>query len=119
MFQTAATTVLALTLVVGAALARPDGGHPHHAAPAAYGPAIVEGPAEPYQYQYGVADDYSGARFAANEVADGKAVSGSYTVHLPDGRVQTVTYTADPYNGYIADVKVQYCKERGGGGGVR
>jgi Insect cuticle protein len=100
MFRTA---LVALTLV-GAATARPDGVHPHHPAPA-YGP-VVEGPPEPYQYQYGVADDYSGARFAASEAADGKAVSGSYTVHLPDGRVQTVTYTADPYNGYIADVKV-------------
>ena len=26
-------------------------------------------------------------------------------VYLPDGRLQTVTYTADHYNGYVADVK--------------
>ena len=47
-----------------------------------------------------------GTNFAANENSDGKTVIGSYTVHLPDGRVQTVSYTADHYNGYIADVKV-------------
>jgi hypothetical protein len=109
MHKTAAAFLL---LLVGGVSARPDGVHPHHPPPPppppAYGGQVVELPPEPYQYQYGVADDYSGARFAASEAADGKAVvSGSYTVHLPDGRVQTVTYTADPYNGYIADVKVK------------
>ena len=76
-------------------------------APAPYAPApkYDESP-KPYSFQYGVSDDYSGANFAAQETADGKAVTGSYTVHLPDGRVQTVTYTADHYNGYVADVKV-------------
>ena len=33
-------------------------------------------------------------------------MSGSYTVQLPDGRVQTVKYTADDYTGYVADVTV-------------
>ena len=40
------------------------------------------------------------------EASDTKAVTGSYTVNLPDGRVQTVTYTSDPYGygGHVADV---------------
>ena len=46
-----------------------------------------------YSFQYGVADDYSGANFAQSEQRDGYSTSGSYTVNLPDGRVQTVTYT--------------------------
>merc|ERR1712025_322645 len=55
-------------------------------------------------FQYGVSDKYSGAQFAQQETADGKAVKGSYQVALPDGRIQTVTYTADHHNGYIAEV---------------
>jgi len=52
-----------------------------------------------------VADDYSKAAFAAHETSDGGgAVQGSYSVALPDGRTQHVTYTADHHNGYIAEV---------------
>ena len=81
---------------------------PAYAPAPAYKPApVYKEEAKPYSYQYGVADDYSGARFSANENSDAKVVTGSYTVHLPDGRVQTVTYTADHYNGYVADVKVR------------
>ena len=68
--------------------------HPH---PAPY----KEEPARPYAFEYGVVDEYSGANFNAHETADGKVVSGSYQVHLPDGRIQTVTYTADHYNGFL------------------
>ena len=77
--------------------------------PPSYGPAPVEYKEEPhpYSYQYGVSDEYSGSNFAANENSDTKVVTGSYTVHLPDGRIQTVTYTADHYNGYVADVKYE------------
>ena len=71
-------------------------------APASY-PAE---PPQPYSYQYGVKDEYSGANFGASESSDTKVVSGSYTVALPDGRIQTVKYTADDYAGYVADVTV-------------
>ena len=77
---------------------------PYHPAPHAKHPD--EAP-KPYAFQYGVADDYSGAKFNAQETADGKVVAGSYSVALPDGRIQTVTYTADHYNGYVADVKYE------------
>ena len=80
---------------------------PYHAPAPAYGkaPAYDESP-KPFAFEYGVADDYSGAKFNAAETTDGKTLSGSYSVNLPDGRIQTVTYTADPYGygGYVADV---------------
>ena len=65
---------------------------------------------KPYAFTYGVSDSYTGTNFAHNEGSDGKLTEGRYTVHLPDGRVQTVTYTADHYGhgGYIADVKVSF-----------
>merc|ERR1712241_950432 len=86
--------------------------------PAPYGPP----PPQPFAYEYGVKDGYSGADFAKNENQDASGnVAGSYVVHLPDGRVQTVTYTADHYNGYVADVKYegvpQYPPEPKGGYG--
>ncbi len=60
------------------------------------------------QYQYAVKDDYSGVDFSQNENRDGYATSGSYSVALPDGRIQTVTYTVtDGESGYVADVSYQ------------
>ncbi|XP_023332940.1 cuticle protein 19, partial [Eurytemora carolleeae] len=59
----------------------------------------------PYSYTYGVSDDYSKAAFNAAESSNGDgAVTGEYSVALPDGRTQHVKYTADHYNGYVADV---------------
>merc|ERR1711884_195680 len=78
----------------------------HHAAPYHPEPAY-DGPAV-YQYGYAVADDYSGASFAANENRDGYATAGEYRVALPDGRTQIVTYSVgDAYSGYVADVKYE------------
>ncbi|XP_040579998.1 uncharacterized protein [Lepeophtheirus salmonis] len=71
----------------------------HHEAPVHYD----ESP-QPYSFQYGVSDGYSGVNIAAQENADGKVTHGSYKVALPDTRVQTVTYTVDGYNGFVADV---------------
>merc|ERR1711955_116179 len=59
----------------------------------------------PYNYQYAVADDYSGANFAQSEANDGTgAVSGSYSVNLPDGRIQHVNYEANDITGNVATV---------------
>ena len=94
----------AVFAVVVAAVAAIPAGPPAPYKPA---PAHYDEAPKPYAFQYGVADEYSGTNFNAQETADGKAVSGSYQVALPDGRIQTVTYTADHYNGYVADVKYE------------
>merc|ERR1712083_664917 len=77
---------------------QPTGPPPaYHPAPA-YKP-VEKLPPQPYAYEYGVADDYSKANFKKTETqnAEGK-VAGSFTIALPDGRIQTTTYTADHYN---------------------
>ncbi|XP_037805091.1 cuticle protein 8-like [Penaeus monodon] len=56
-----------------------------------------------YNYNYGVADAYSGANFAASESRDGYKTEGSYTVDLPDSRKQIVKYV-DNGDGYVAEV---------------
>ncbi|CAL4089987.1 unnamed protein product, partial [Meganyctiphanes norvegica] len=62
-------------------------------------------PGMPYDFGYGVEDEYRGVNFGANEESDGNVVRGSYTVQLPDGRTQIVTYEADHVNGYRANVE--------------
>merc|ERR1712106_945162 len=76
---------------------------PQYAAPLVV--AAAEDLSEPpvYAYNYGVADDYSGAAFSQSEQRDGYATSGSYTVNLPDGRIQTVNYV-DNGDGVTQDV---------------
>merc|ERR1712128_246202 len=69
---------------------------------------LEEGPPRPYNYQYGVSDDYSKANFQKTEAQDGNGrVKGQYVIALPDGRIQTPPYTADPVNGYVAEVTYQ------------
>ena len=74
----------------------------------------------PYRYGYAVQDD-KGNDFNQQEQSDGNTVSiqksvnllgfinlfqlfqitGQYSVLLPDGRVQTVTYSVTPSSGYV------------------
>merc|ERR1711881_79972 len=85
-------------------VAHPVVAHPVAHAVASYNPGDLAEPS-PYNYQYAVADDYSGANFAQSEANDGTgAVSGSYSVNLPDGRVQHVTYEANDITGNVATV---------------
>lgn len=60
----------------------------------------------PYNFAWAVKDDYTYNDYAHQESSDGNGyVSGAYRTYLPDGRTQTVTYKADDYSGYVADVK--------------
>merc|ERR1712088_880914 len=62
-------------------------------------------PPQPFAYEYGVADDYSKANFKKTESQDGNGVvTGRFVIALPDGRIQTTTYTADHHNGFVAEV---------------
>merc|ERR1712117_890162 len=91
-----------VSFLLAAALAIPAG-PPAYGSPAPY--AEEKLPPKPFAYEYGVADDYSKANFKKSETQDANGVvSGSFAIALPDGRIQTTTYTADHYNGFVADV---------------
>lgn len=82
-------------------------------APAPYHPAPAASYHEPeyaytdatYTYEYAVKDDYTSNDFGAKESREGALTNGKYYVALPDGRLQTVTYTVDGYNGYVPVVE--------------
>ncbi|XP_050728932.1 pro-resilin-like isoform X2 [Eriocheir sinensis] len=58
-----------------------------------------------YDFQWAVNHPPSRNDFGQREGRDGDDTQGVYTVALPDGRRQTVTYHVDGDDGYIADVK--------------
>ena len=59
----------------------------------------------PYQYSYAVDDD---TVFSHSEQGDEEGdVTGEYSVYLPDGRVQTVSYSAGDQGGYTAEVSYE------------
>lgn len=60
----------------------------------------------PYKFAWAVKDEPSKNDYSHQQESDGKVVTGSYRVALPDGRTQIVTYTADE-NGYRAEVKYE------------
>merc|ERR1711942_37597 len=77
---------------------------------------------QPYAYEYGVNDEYSKANFKKTESQDSYGnVAGSFTIALPDGRIQTTSYTADHENGFVAEVTYEgtpvYPPEPAGGYG--
>ncbi|KAJ8967061.1 hypothetical protein NQ314_003121 [Rhamnusium bicolor] len=78
----------------------PNGGYDDQAEPANY------------QFEYHVQDAPSGNDFGHEEERQGDVAKGKYFVLLPDGRLQTVEYTAD-LDGYKP--KVSY--EQVGNGG--
>jgi len=110
--------VHAAPVVAHAVHAAPVVAHAVHAAPAYHAPVVAHAPAykaapaevypdevSPYTYTYAVADDYSKSSFNAEEQSDGASnVAGSYSVALPDGRIQHVKYSSNGYDGYVADV---------------
>merc|ERR1712021_139989 len=86
-----------LKVVIFSALVAATCAAPVADGPPAYGPPhpVEKLPPQPFAYQYGVKDDYSGASFDKSESQS------------PDGRTQIVTYKADHYGGFVADVKYE------------
>merc|ERR1712142_349258 len=70
----------------------------YHEPEYAYGDAV-------YTWEYAVKDDYTSNDFGHKEGRDGAHADGKYYVALPDGRLQTVTYTVDGYGGYVPVVE--------------
>lgn len=60
----------------------------------------------PHKFEWEVKDEATKNDYEHREESDGTVVTGMYRVLLPDGRMQTVTYTADK-NGYVADVQYE------------
>lgn len=59
-----------------------------------------------YEFSYSV-KDYYGNDYGHQEKRDDDLTEGFYYNHLPDGRLQKVTYYVDGYSGYVADVSYE------------
>ncbi|XP_045446370.1 cuticle protein 18.6-like [Melitaea cinxia] len=57
-----------------------------------------------YEFNYQVADHHTGDIKSQHEARDGDHVTGSYSLHQPDGAVRTVHYNADKHSGFNAQV---------------
>ena len=64
-----------------------------------------------YSFGYSINDANTGDSKTRQESRDGDVVTGSYSVADPDGRIRTVTYTADSVHGFRA--KVTYDGQEG------
>ncbi|XP_071540882.1 uncharacterized protein [Panulirus ornatus] len=60
-----------------------------------------------YDFNWAVKDDSSENDFGHQEARDDDDTQGSYYVHLPDGRLQKVTYYVDGDSGYVAEVSYE------------
>ncbi|CAL8137530.1 unnamed protein product [Orchesella dallaii] len=81
-----------------------------YAQPIAKAVAVAPEPYDPhpqYNYGYSVSDALTGDSKTATETRDGDVVQGQYSLVEPDGSIRTVTYTADPVNGFNAVVDRQ------------
>jgi Insect cuticle protein len=79
------------------------------AAPVVAAPAVVktlEYDANPqYSYTYSVADQLTGDNKSQSETRNGDVVTGQYSLVEADGTRRVVDYTADPVNGFNANVR--------------
>lgn len=77
-----------------------------HAATVAIAPHAIEhhSPAQ-YDFSYSVHDAHTGDVKAQHESRHGDVVQGEYSLIEPDGHRRTVTYAADPHNGFNAVVQ--------------
>ncbi|XP_076065066.1 cuticle protein 7-like [Oratosquilla oratoria] len=96
--------LLSVSLAVALAAPQPD-------MPPVYGynpppPPTYNQPGMPFEFAYAV-KDYVGNNYAHEQTSDGIVTSGSYHVALPDGRIETVTFDADDYSGYVAKVSYE------------
>ncbi|XP_066948550.1 cuticle protein 19.8-like [Macrobrachium rosenbergii] len=57
-----------------------------------------------YSFNWAVNDESSENDFGHEESRDGDDTQGTYFVHLPDGRLQTVKYYVEGDSGYVAEV---------------
>lgn len=53
-------------------------------------------------------DAKANVHFGRMESSNGEVITGTYRVILSDGRIQTVKYTADDANGYVATVTYEH-----------
>ena len=78
-------------------------------------PSSDEGSFEEPKYDFNWQVDDEGNNFGQQEQRDNDNTQGSYSVDLPDGRRQTVTYYVNGDSGYVAEVsysgEAQYSEE--------
>ncbi len=109
-FPAAAAPVARVAAVPAAPLVRAAVPAPVAAAPLAVAPVaaakIDYADAYPqYQYAYNIQDTLTGDSKAQEEVRDGGVVKGRYSLIEADGSRRTVSYYADPLNGFNAVVQ--------------